>query len=684
MHKKLITLGLLGASAASAAAVATSYRPASLAALVPTASQQSALQEARPALPRPAPPSAAPAALPPVSSAISSSIARWNSLRQSDSLPFASYASFLSGHRGWPGETAMRRTAEKAIDPGATAVGDVIRYFRDFPALTPTGHARHALALLASGQSDAAREAARKAWTGGVLPGPDEQRLLATFGSALSQADHDARMETLLGSRDTQSAARTLPLTSPQRRPLFEARLALQTNASDASARVAALSGAEGHAGLLADRAAWLRSAGQSLAARQMLAAPRQIGEPPVNAETWLETLLTNARAAASDNQWTLAYDIASKIEGTYPAGTDVSERSYAERDAYTSLAWLGGDVALHKLGRPADAARMFERYARAARSPQTRSKGFYWAARAAHGAGQAAQSNAFLEEAAAHSDQYYGQLSLERLGRRITPPTVQARAPSASERAAFVRKPLVQAVRLLGQNGQWSDQSVFIRALAEEVETDQERLLAGELGRSIGRPDLGVWVAREARNKGSNFYSPTAFPEITLPSAYQRHWSLAHGITRQESSFDREAVSHAGARGLMQLMPGTARETSGKAGLPYDFGRLTKDPSYNIMLGTTYFARLLDSWGGNVPLAVASYNAGPGNVRRWVRENGDPRTPGVDIVRWVEQIPFFETRNYVQRVLENAVVYDTVRAQRAGAETGNRLSYYLGKSGPG
>jgi soluble lytic murein transglycosylase len=131
-----------------------------------------------------------------------------------------------------------------------------------------------------------------------------------------------------------------------------------------------------------------------------------------------------------------------------------------------------------------------------------------------------------------------------------------------------------------------------------------------------------------------------------------------------------------------MQLMPGTAREQAGKIGLPYDFGRLTSDPSYNVMLGSSYFARLLDQWGGNAPMAVASYNAGAGNVSKWVRANGDPRG-GTDIVTWIEAIPYSETRNYVQRVLENAVVYDAIRAQRGGGRP-NRLSYYLGKSGPG
>jgi soluble lytic murein transglycosylase len=159
--------------------------------------------------------------------------------------------------------------------------------------------------------------------------------------------------------------------------------------------------------------------------------------------------------------------------------------------------------------------------------------------------------------------------------------------------------------------------------------------------------------------------------------------WSMTHGITRQESSFDKSAVSFAGARGMMQLMPGTAREQAGKMGMAYDYYRLTSDPAYNVSLGSAYYARLLNIWGGNHVLAVASYNAGAGNVRKWVNAYGDPRQPGTDVVRWIERIPFTETRGYVQRVLENSVVYDRLNPQTAAA-TPVHLSTYLGKSRPG
>ena len=615
---------------------------------------------------------------------IASAVDRWRSLRQTDSLPFSSYASFLTSYRGWPGEATMRKTAERAISPESTSPREVVSFFRLLPPTSTIGHARHAFALLAEGNVAEAREAARKAWIGGVLPRADEERLLSLFGGALSQRDHDTRMETLLDNRDTQSAQRTLPLTSAGRRMIYEARLALQTDASDAASKLGMIgAAANSEAGLVMDRANWLRSGGQSSAARALLAQRQSFTYRPQNAEKWLETALTMARGAASDRNWMTAYQIASQADEAFPAGTRVSDRTAGERDEYTSLVWLAGTTALRRLNRPADAAAMFLRYARGGRSTQVLTKGLYWAGRAADAAGQPMQATAYFTEAAQHPELFYGQLALERIGRPVpAPAATPAVTLTDADRTAFNRRGVVEAVRWLGQSGRWEDQSLFVRAIAEQASDERERALAAELGRQIVRPDLNVWLARTGRNAGSPFYVRSSYPEVRVPAAQSNYWSLVHGITRQESSFDRAAVSPVGARGMMQLMPPTAREVSGKMGLGYDLGRLTRDPEYNVMLGSRYFETLMSYWGGNAPLAVASYNAGMGNVRKWVNEFGDPRLSGVDVVRWIEDIPFTETKGYVQRVLENAVVYDALNPSRARTPERTRLSYYLGKSG--
>lgn len=623
----------------------------------------------------------------PSDTTISATISQWRALQQSDALGFSTYASFIATNPGWPGEDRMRKLAEGGINPDSFDPRQVTAFFARFPARTATGHARNAIALMQLGRMDEARVAARTAWITGSLAPTDEARLLSLFGSSLTPADHDQRVDALLWANDLNGATRMLVYATPARQPVYQARIALRRKAPDAGVRMqAAEAYGASDAGFIADKANWLLNTGNWVAGRQYLANRQPLSYRPANAEKWYEGLLTQARASANDSQWSFAYGIASKIDDAYVPGTDVSGRPIGERDDYTSLAWLAGTTAFYNLNRPTDAVAMFRRYAMAAKSPQTQSKGYYWAGRAALQAGDAASANSYFAQAAVFPDQYYGQLALERLGRPIPPPaTVERPVPiSAAERAAFESRSVVRAVRALGQMGYWEDQSKFARAIANNAEGDTDHFLAAELAQNIGRPDMSVMVGRRAVSSGLTGYGQSAFPRVPVPPSAQYNWTMVHAIARQESQFDKQIVSHAGARGLMQLMPGTAREQAGKLGLGYDASSLN-DPSYNIMLGSGYFQRMLDYYGGSYPLAVASYNAGPGNVNRWITANGDPRLPGADMLRWIEQIPIFETRNYVQRVLENAVVYEAMNPERARFKgTSAVLSRYLGKQTPG
>jgi soluble lytic murein transglycosylase len=457
----------------------------------------------------------------------------------------------------------------------------------------------------------------------------------------------------------------------------------MQYRSADAEMRYQPLMGsAVSDAGLMMDRARYLRDGGMESAARQLFARPRTLTHRPIDAERFMEMQLLLARGAASDGQWQTAYNIARQIDDILPPGAQLADQPLGVRDEYTSLAWLAGSTAMDALGQPANALAMFDRYARGGRSLQVASKGLYWAGRAAAAAGRLPDSSAYFQRAASYPELFYGQLALERLGRSVPAPAaaVPTIAIAPAQRAAFNSNRLVHAVTLMSRQGSATERALFVRALAESLDTDGERQLAADLGQQIGRQDLPVWVARAARTKGSAFYVRSAFPTLGAAAGGSR-WSLNHGITRQESSFDRWAVSHAGARGLMQLMPGTAREQAGKMGYGYDFARLTSDPNYNVMLGSAYFARLLNMWDGNVPLAVASYNAGAGNVRKWVNAYGDPRS--TDVLRWIERIPFTETRGYVQRVIENSVVYDAMNPA-AREQSAFHVSRYLGKSRPG
>ncbi len=615
---------------------------------------------------------------------IASAISQWSMLRRSDALPFSAYANFLAVHQGWPGEATFRKNAERMIRPGVDSASAIIAFFRKFPPQSPTAFLRYAEALDEQDRREEAADAARSAWTGGALSSDDESRLLTRFGSVLTTAEHDRRMDKLLWARSTAAASRQIGLTSATRRPLFDTRLALLTKAADAPDRLAyATATLRSDPGFFVDYMWWLRNTGQSAVARQMLRNNASLSAYPSAPDVWLQMLLISAQDAAKSGDWQVAYDIASRADTAYAPGTIVRDRSFAERDAYTDLVWLAGTTALNKLGQQANAAKMFQRYAGAAKSPQTQARGLYWAGRALEAAGRRNDALPVYESAARFFDQFHGQLASERLGRKPAL-VIDGRNldVSAAQRDNFNRRSVVKALIALGQTGNWLDQSLFVRSLANGIDNDVDHALATELAARVGRPDLNVMIGRNARNTGLANYVTAAFPQIPVPAEMLSSWTIIHAISRQESQFDKEATSRVGARGLMQLMPGTARETAPRAGLAYNYASLG-NPQYNMALGSTYFGQLMDIYGGSYVLSVAAYNAGPGNVNKWLRAYGDPRT-NVDVLTWIENIPLSETRNYVQRVLENAVVYDMLNPSRATVRTNTPLSTYLGKRYPG
>jgi soluble lytic murein transglycosylase len=626
---------------------------------------------------------------PPSTNSVGDAVLEWRRLTANTGASFDQLSRFLMANKGWPDGDKMRTRAEKAISLDSYDPVRTLAYFQAYPPQTASGQLRYALALNASGRREDANAAVRRAWTSGLLDDYETSRALGMFPGAITQADHDARMDRLLWSGATAAAGRQLAYTSSDKRNVFAARLAMRSASVDAAFQALAVESqnpslTRTDAGYITDKATWLRKSGRVGEARSLLAAPRSLAKAPTDTEEWLETLLTNARQASEGGDKTTAYNIARQLDDAFPPGTVIRETPLGVRDDYTSLAWLAGQLAYRDLRRPAEAVRLYRAYGEAARSAQTRTKGFYWAGRAALAAGDRSTANAHFADAARHYDQFYGQLSLERLSRpqpKPTPdPTIQV---SSDERRAFEDDRLVRASRALGEIGAWREQSLFLRALAQQATSPADHVLAGKLATQIGRPDLGVMIGRSAQANSLDAIEVSGFPTVRVPAGHESNWTFIHAITRQESQFDRAAISHAGARGMMQLMPGTAREVAGKLGMSYDAGSLTTDTNYNMMLGSTYFQQMMRYFGGSYPLAVAAYNAGPGNVNKWLRANGDPRGGGIEMLDWIEAIPIFETRNYVQRVLENAVVYDTLR-DGSGSRQQAPLSFYLGKRTPG
>ena len=611
------------------------------------------------------------------------SLDQWRRLRQSSGYNFADYASFLIANPDWPDSSRMRRWAEKAMSPGENAA-TVMAFFATEKPGTGNGWARLADAYSVSGRAANALDAARNAWWSSDLSADDEQAIWARFGGSLTRADNDRRIDALLFDKKPEMASRFVGSASPQRQAAFGARIAMQEDASDAAARYASVIGSvTSDAGLMMDRARYLRDHNFARAAIDLGARTHHFIYKPADPERFYDMLLLLAGDAADSRDWQSAYNITRQIDDILPTGASVADQPLGVRDNYTNLAWFGGRIALQRMHQPGSALAMFDRYARAGRSLQVQTKGDYWAGRAALGSGQFQTATTYFQRAAAYPDLFYGQLALERLGRAVPPPSaaLPQYTTTSVQRSAFDTRRLVQALRLLSQQGRSTEEALFVQALAKSLDTDVERNLALELAQQLNRQDLPVWVARMARIQGSSFYVRQAYPMLSA-SVSSSLWSLANGISRQESSFDPYAISHAGARGTMQLMPSTAREQAGKMGIGYDGYRLLSDPSYNVQLGSAYFQRMLNIWDGNVPLAVASYNAGSGNAGKWVRRYGDPRGR-VDVVAWIEAIPIDETRGYVQRVIENSVVYDSMRSAQP-QRTAIHVSRYLGKSQPG
>jgi soluble lytic murein transglycosylase len=611
-------------------------------------------------------------------------IERWKLLTSGGRFTFADYAGFVTSYPGFPEEDHLRRAAEAALDHESPSPSAIVGFFDRDPPLTNPGRAQFALALRALGRPEAG-DVARAAWRGGVMSDAAETAILTTWGAGLITADHDARIDALLWAGAAASAQRLLAWTSPGMRALAQGRLAALAGADPYAAAAIPAASLDSDPGFAFQRARELHRLGRIEAEASYLANRPPLSGPPLDRPHWIGELLACARAAAETGNAAGAARIALGAADAFAPGEDVSQQSYGVRDDYTSLMWLGGTSALWHNHDGIGAATLFRRYAEAARGPGVKAKGLYWAGLALTRTGHPTQAQEAFAGASRHPDQFYGLLALERTGQPV--PRLGAESapePTPEERTRFAAAPITAAVREVARAGDWHTTIRFFKEIAEQQQTAGQHQLLAELAQSLGRRDLGVIVGQAAGMHGLGQFEAIAFPLIPVPAGQARSWTMIHAITRQESQFSQNAISHAGARGLMQMMPRTADEQSGKLGLAYSENALIGDPQFNMAVGGAYFDHLLQVFGGSYPLAVAAYNAGAGNVGKWLRANGDPRTGQIEWVDWIEHIPISETRGYVEHVLENAVVYETMNPDKASYGGPNPLSHFLGKSAPG
>ncbi|MQX36674.1 lytic transglycosylase domain-containing protein [Roseospira navarrensis] len=564
---------------------------------------------------------------------------------------FETIAQFLQAHPDWPHTHALRRSAERAIT-GHEPPARVVAWFETYPPLTTDGMVAHAQALRAAGRSAESTEAARRAWVNGRFSRPEATAFLRRFESVIRPRDHEARLSELLWDEAISEAERLIPLVDPGHQALARARIRLMTNAGGVDAAIDAVpSGLSDDPGLVYDRLVWRWDRDLFERSVSLLTHPSANQGRP---QAWDRLRARIGREALERGHVSRAYAIFANHGQDSGIGFATGE-------------WMAGWIMLRFLRDPARALPHFETMHAGVSYPQSLSRAAYWAGRAAAAAGRVEPARRWYEQAAVHAETFYGQLAIEALGERLadhleTRPTI-----TDADRARFATDDRVQALRLLTEAGRTDWALPFALALNDEAATPGFRVLVADDLSETDRPDLAVFFARRAALAGT-MLPVTGYPVPPEVLATLRQSpgtgprpepALMLSLIRQESNFNTQAVSRAGARGLMQLMPRTAQHVAQTLGESSSNIRLTTDPAHNARLGTAYFASLLEDFRGSYVLAIAGYNAGPHRSVRWMRVNGDPRRMSPEeVVDWIEKIPFSETRNYVQRVLEGTQVY--------------------------
>jgi soluble lytic murein transglycosylase len=563
---------------------------------------------------------------------------------------FVQVSAFLKEHANWPRRDALIARAEEAmptdIDPRLA-----IEWYGDREPLTAKGMVRLGEAHLVSGNPERGMELIRKAWAEEAFSESEEDAILQTHGDILREADHRARLEQRLALDDIGAARRQISRVDASARVIAEVRLKLKSG-PDAVAGIMASLPTELHAnrGLLHDASrAYRRRDRNEEAYETLLKTPAGNGIA-IMPEGWWSERHTLTREALKDGRHQIAYDI-------------VSRHGLQSGTGFADGEFLSGWIALRFLNKPDVALKHFQNLANGVSLPISLARAYYWSGRSEEALQHPNEAIAQYRRAAENPETFYGQLALARIeDAPVLRITSASQAPTRADEAAFDADERVGVIRILSQARDRSLARIFAVRIANDTPADAKKLqLLSQLMVSQGDPAMGVRVAKLASYNGVMLLSQLA-PVVTLPrfpgEAAGPDPALVLGITRQESEFDPAVVSSAGARGLMQLMPATARRAASMNRLGFRLNDLTTNPRYNMQLGMVTLDDYIAYWGDSYVLAIASYNAGPTNVRKWIEANGDPRDSSVDPIDWIEMIPFSETRNYVQRVLENLEIY--------------------------
>jgi soluble lytic murein transglycosylase len=563
---------------------------------------------------------------------------------------------------GFPRAARRQIAAEMMLETSGKSPADIVAWFAGQPPQSPQGAVALASAYRSLGRQPEAAELIRTWWRTRSFEAEPQRQMLARFGDVLTMDDHVRRADILLYGAQGPAAREMVALLPAGTQAAALARIALRSGGGD-EALVALTPADLASPGVAFERASALRRKGREGEAIALLSSfPREIVTPEGADRMWEERKRLVAHAIRQNN-WRGAYQAAAN--SGLSEGTDATEAEF-----------YAGWIALNRLNDPAAAGQHFAAIERIGSSPNTRGRAFYWMGRAAEARGDRAAADRHYRDGAQYPTTFYGQLAAEKVGLPLVLPADPV--PTSADRALFEGRDEVQAMRLLADQGQRDLFRVFALHIDDVVPSTVEAALLVDAIRGYGDQDTSMKAVRAAAQRGL-ILADRGYPYRTPPAvAGAPEPALVLGVTRQESGFDPQVRSSADARGMMQLLPSTARIVARRMGEPYSLSALY-EPDYNMRLGSSFLGQLVNQFSGSYVMATAGYNAGPGRPVQWTAFCGDPRGGSRDPLDFIECIPFSETRNYVMRVMENMQVY---RAKLNGGTTRITLSADLRRGG--
>jgi soluble lytic murein transglycosylase len=586
-----------------------------------------------------------------ISDPVARKLVEWAILRSDEtaSVDFNRYMAFIAENSGWPAIGLLRRRAEATLWSDRLDPAFVRAFFGKEKPTTTKGKFALARALLLQGDRAAAQSLVREAWRNDNFSGDLESLAIDVFQDLITPADHKARMDMRLYAEDVDGGLRSANRAGGNALVIAKARIAVIKKAGNAAALLDAVP-TEAHrdVGYIFSRVQFLRRAEKAdEAAELILSIPSDHGQTLDSDQWWVERRLVARKLIDLGD-----------VKGAYRIARDApipTKDNYRAESQFTA-----GWIALRFLNDPATALTHFAKLGQGNSNPITLSRAGYWQGRAAEALGRNSEARAHYEAAARYSTAYYGQIARARLGRNdiVVRPAPE---PMPERRDTAARLEVAHAIELLYAI---DERDLIAGSLADlgERSTDVAALAAtGDVAARHKDARAMLLLGKSALGRGLPL-EHYAFPTVGLPEyraiGPEIEPAVAYAIARQESTFNPKIISSARAMGLMQVTPEAARYVTKKFSAPYDEKRLMSDQIYNVQLGAAELGDLIVDYRGSYILTFAGYNAGRGRVKEWIARYGDPRDPNVDPIDWVEQIPFSETRNYVQRVLENLQVY--------------------------